>query len=214
MNNNLQIYNKLLKYFSNKTYGGTNHDIPIYGPFNFKPNRKCQHYLTNENANPMIVIPQSSPLSVREFTKPEAVFGLVNICVEDGTKNIDFLPNYENYERIIVSRLYAEAAKKYFADNLSYLDRLVTPVPLYNKEPEIFNDIEKVGCAFLTRVIPILEPRYYLEELKRGAHPSILSIADAISRPTFAGVYPKLFNDMAVHDLRMYLEYFLQRMCA
>lgn len=90
MNNNLQIYNKLLKYFSNKTYGGTNHDIPIYGPFNFKPNRKCQHYLTNENANPMIVIPQSSPLSVREFTKPEAVFGLVNICVEDGTKNIDF----------------------------------------------------------------------------------------------------------------------------
>ena len=118
MNNNLQIYNKLLKYFSNKTYGGTNHDIPIYGPFNFKPNRKCQHYLTNENAKPMIVIPQSSPLSVREFTKPEAVFGLVNICVEDGTKNIDFLPNYENYERIIVSRLYAEAAKKYFADNL------------------------------------------------------------------------------------------------
>ena len=59
MNNNLQIYNKLLKYFSNKTYGGTNPDIPIYGPFNFKPNRKCQHYLTNENANPMIVIPQS-----------------------------------------------------------------------------------------------------------------------------------------------------------
>ena len=153
MNNNLQIYNKLLKYFSNKTYGGTNHDIPIYGPFNFKPNRKCQHYLTNENANPMIVIPQSSPLSVREFTKPEAVFGLVNICVEDGTKNIDFLPNYENYERIIVSRLYAEAAKKYFADNLSYLDRLVTPVPLYNKEPETFNDIEKIGCAFLTRVL-------------------------------------------------------------
>ena len=214
MNNNLQIYNKLLKQFSNKTYGGTNHDIPIYGPFNFKPNRKCQHYLTNENANPMIVIPQSSPLSVREFTKPEAVFGLVNICVEDGTKNIDFLPNYENYERIIVSRLYAEDAKKYLADHLSYLDRLVTPVTLYNTEPKTFNDIEKVGCAFLTRVIPILEPRDYLEELKRGAHPSILSIADAISRPTFAGVYPKLFNDMAVHDLRMYLEYFLQRMCA
>ena len=153
MNNNLQIYNKLLKYFSNKTYGGTNHDNPIYGPFNFKRNRKGQHYLASENANPMIVIPQSSPLSVREFTKPEAVFGLVNICVEDGTKNIDFLPNYENYERIIVSRLYAEAAKKYFADNLSYLDRLVTPVPLYNKEPETFNDIEKIGCAFLTRVL-------------------------------------------------------------
>ena len=40
-----------------------------------------------------------------------------------------------------------------FADNLSYLDRLVTPVPLYNKEPETFNDIEKIGCAFLTRVL-------------------------------------------------------------
>ena len=195
------INNMLWKYFSNKIYGGTNHDNPIYGPFNFKRNRKGQHYLTNENANPMIVIPQSSPLSVREFTKPEAVFGLVNICVEDGT-------------RIIVSRIYAEAAKKYFADNLSYLDRLVTPVPLYNKEPETFNDIEKVGCAFLTRVIPVLEPRYYLEELKKGAHPSILSIADAISQPTVAGAYPKLLNDMAVHDLRMYLEYFLQRMCA
>ena len=210
------IYNQLLKYISNKTYGGTgpSHGNRIYDSFNFIPNRKGQHYLTNENANPMIVIPQSSPLSVREFTKPEAVFGLVNICVEDGTKNIDFLPNYENYERIIVSRIYAEAAKKYFADNLSYLDRLVTPVPLYNKEPEIYNDIEKVGYAFLTRVIPVLEPRYYLEELKRGAHPSILSIADAISRPTFAGVYSKLLNDVAVHDLRMYLECFLQSMCA
>ena len=208
------INNMLWKYFSNKIYGGTNHDNPIYGPFNFKRNRKGQHYLASENANPMIVIPQSSPLSVREFTKPEAVFGLVNICVEDGTKNIDFLPNYENYERIIVSRIYAEAAKKYFSDNLSYLDRLVTPVPLYNKEPEIYNDTEKIGCAFLTRVIPVLEPRYYLEELKKGAHPSILSIADAISQPTVAGAYPKLLNDMAVHDLRMYLEYFLQSMCA
>lgn len=109
MNNHLPSYNHLLKDINSKN--GVDHDIIFYDPHDFVANRKGQHYLANENANPMIVIPQSSPLSVREFTKPEAVFGLVNICVEDGTKNIDFLPNYENYERIIVSRIYAEAAK-------------------------------------------------------------------------------------------------------
>ena len=112
-------------------------------------------------------------------------------------KTLIFFQTMKLWENHCFSDL-CRSCKKYFADNLSYLDRLVTPVPLYNKEPETFNDIEKIGCAFLTRVIPVLEPRYYLEELKRGAHPSILSIADAISRPTFAGVYPKLFNDIAL----------------
>ena len=97
MNNHLPSYNHLLKYFSNKTYNGVNHDITIYDPHNFVVNRKGQHYLTNENAKPMIVIPQSSPLSVREFTKPEAVFGLTNICEEGGTGNIDFLAGYHSY---------------------------------------------------------------------------------------------------------------------
>ena len=214
MNNHLPSYNHLLKYFSNKTYNGVNHDITIYDPHNFVVNRKGQHYLTNENAKPMIVIPQSSPLSVREFTKPEAVFGLTNICEEDGTGNIDFLPGYDNYEKIIVSRIYAESAKKYFADNPAYLDRLVTPVPLYNKNPEMCNDAEKIGCAFLIRAVPILEQWEYIQEFKTGSKPSILSAADAINCPVITEKYPKLLNDIAVHDLRMYLEYFLQRMCA
>ena len=88
MNNHLPSYNHLLKDINSKN--GVDHDIIFYDPHDFVANRKGQHYLANENANPMIVIPQSSPLSVREFTKPEAVFGLVNICVEDGTKTLIF----------------------------------------------------------------------------------------------------------------------------
>ena len=58
-----------------------------------------------------------------------------------------------------------------------------------------------------------LEQWEYIQEFKTGSKPSILSAADAINCPVITEKYPKLLNDIAVHDLRMYLEYFC-RVCA
>lgn len=195
--------NILSIYHHSNVYCGVNHDIKLYNGDHCPANRNGQYFLNDENEKPTMIFQQANPLSVHPSVISNPLYGITTFSIED--KNIDFLNNYVNYDIIIVSRIYAEYAKRCFKSYADYLDRLRVPVPVYNKDPETHDDSKKVGVVFLQRVVPVNEPHYYIQLLNDGFYPSILSINDTINNSRLPGKHLTILNRTAVMDLERQL---------
>lgn len=195
------VNSSLQKYVLSKTYNGVNHDIKFYNPECCAANRRGDHFLRYGNEKPSSIIQWSEPLSVYSSA---VKYGITTLCMKDGI-NIDFLNNYEYYDSIIVSRKYAECAKVYLADYTEYLDRLWVTVPLYDRNTEMYDECNKIGCVFVQRVVPVQEPRYYMELIRSKHRPSLFSVSEAINNTSITGKYGRIFNSNAIGYLREYL---------
>lgn len=211
MNENRKFYEE---YFRN-TYNGLNHEVNIcIENAHIAANRRGQHFLLEESEEiKSSILPQMVPLSARTTTC-QPVGTLLGICTyytEDGN-NIDVVCNFMAYDAIIVSNLYAVKAIEYLHETAfgrtvyynMYMDRLFTPIPLYDKDPQEF-DAKKVGCAGFTRVIPVAEPMEYRLAIEAGLSPSAQSIAECLMRPLPSGKYSKVMNQLGKEYLWNYL---------
>lgn len=202
------MYEEILSiYCKCNIYCGVNHDIKFYNGDHCSANRNGQYFLMDEGVKPLKVFRQATPLSVHPPAAPKSLYGITTFSIEEGS--IDFLNDYVNYDMIIVSRAYAEYAKRNFASCPNYLDRLRVPVPVYNKDPGRYSDSEKMGVIFFERVVPANEPHYYIELLNAGMHPSLSSINDAIDASRLPGKSLTVLNRRAAMDLKNRLEMLL-----
>lgn len=213
MNEKRRFYEEYFKYIDNACDHALNVSIENT---HIAANRKGQHFLIDGfDESESLVLPQMIPLSARSnsYQPVGSLLGITTYYTEDGN-NIDVVNNFMAYDAIIVSSLYATKAIEYLhktsfgktAMYNMYMDRLITPIPLYNKDPQEF-DAKKVGCAGFTRVIPVAEPMAYRLAIEDGLTPSLRSIADCLMAPLPSGKYGKVLNYLGKEYLWNYLKW-------
>ncbi len=163
-----------------KIFNGTNHDLKIFANNgDFSVTRKGEKFLVNPYAQPAYIIPQQKPLSVHsaplyplaEYSETGTIF-LPEFCYTP----VDFLPDYQQYDLIACSTLYAQFAIQAFCNNPNYLDRLYTPVCLFSVNPDSEANAKKVGTAGFRKVIPPFYPKDYVQFVRNGLQPSKIGV--------------------------------------
>lgn len=210
-------------YFKNHVYNGLNHAINVsIENTHIAANRRGQHFLLDgPGESKQLVLPQMVPLSARSNPYQAIVGPLAGIVTyyTDNGDNIDVVHNFMAYDAIIVSSLYATKAIEYLHETAfgskeiyyhMYMDRLLTPIPLYDKDPQEF-DAQKVGCAGFSRVIPVAEPMEYRLAIEAGLTPSLRSIADCLNMPLPNGKYNNTVNSLGAEYLQNYMNGIAQK---
>ncbi len=92
------------------------------------------------------------------------------------------MPNYFEYDIIVVSSRYADLARQtQGGGNIDFLDRFFTPVPLYDSDPQLSRFTNKIGTAGFRKVWFPKTPQEYVLELRSGKLPSISAIQVCIA---------------------------------
>lgn len=169
------MYNYLLNTDIVKVYNGTNHDVSLYkiDNENFKSSRSCSKqvfYLNNPTILPVLKFNQKTaqnitPIPSYSISYEKAIYSLPAII------NVIPLPDFDKYDVIIVSRLYAEAIlKSGYPFGPNYIDRLyVSKSDVKNNENQI------IGCSGLEKVSWPLNIDYYLNSFQNQCTPSLIS---------------------------------------
>lgn len=126
-------------------YNGTNHELYMYDEQDVYTTRKDADnnvYYRNPNAGCRYYYKQQTPLKAKEDSYCEQAL----YC----RQTLDFLPYYYEYDTIVVSSRYARVAlAQYWQINPQYLDRLYTPIKVYDNE----NDKTVIGTRGLYKVV-------------------------------------------------------------
>ena len=193
----------------------TNHVVNIMNPQFLSKDRYTSHYyLNNENDTEAVIIQsisQLKPLSIREMqTDPAMEQNGINFFQPASYYHyIDDLPNFFNYDAIIVSAKYADMAP-FKIQHADFLDRLFTSRVVYNKYPKS-RDAKIVGCTGLQKVCTPYTLMQYASMLGAGCLPSKISMSLARE------VYTKLPNryeiahqggESALHTVNNFLAQF------
>lgn len=187
-----------MKNFNLRVFNGCNHPINFYSK-NYAQNRKNEFFLTSENALPDKIYSQGNPLSAYSCLERANPCCDINLFFPEMLKaKLDIVPNYYEYDVILVSSRYAALAKQVFLNNPDYLDRLYSPITLYDKNPEESNQkslekAQKIGCIGFRKVWSAKTPQNYMNEIKAGYCPSVASMQ--ICQDTFRQ-YPYLDPEM------------------
>jgi len=187
-------------YVNQRLWNGTNHPLSLYSSFNneteIAATRNGKHFIVGKIGEPLI-LRQQIPLSVRPYYYKNDNPNIITIHSKDKQQSIDVLHNYKNYDCIIVSAIYTACIKEILPENIDntynidladYMDRLFTPTALYNKNPEKFEDAEKIGAAYINRVAPVQETLYYRTLIQKGAQPSLFSVYQSLQNPLGSGI--------------------------
>lgn len=162
-----------------RIYNGVNHGINLYeNPTNFTVNRKGQHFLTNPEAKPDRIIRQMKPLSVKTDLIPmNSITNPGLFLPEPVGAQIETLPNYCDYDIVVVSTIYAGMARQLTGNNPDYLDRLYTPVPVFDDNPQVYrNSARMAGSIGFRKVWYPMTPQWYVQEYRAGRLPSVASV--------------------------------------
>lgn len=165
--------------YQSRIYNGVNHDINLYeNPANFTVNRKGQYFLTNPNAKPDRIIRQMKPMSVKTDLIPTNSMTNPGLFLPEAVgAQIETLPNYFDYDIIVVSTIYAGMARQLTGNNPDYLDRLYTPVPVFDDDPQVYqNNARMAGSIGFRKVWYPLAPYQYVHEFRAGRLPSVASV--------------------------------------
>lgn len=163
--------------YQTRIFNGVNHNVNLYeNPENFTRNRKNQYFLTTPIARPDRVIRQMQPLSVKTDLIPTQVTTTPGLFLPEAVgAQIESIPDYSNYDVIVVSNIYANIARQLAGTNPEYLDRLYTPVPLYENDPQFCHDTRMVGSVGFRKVWYPMHPQGYVLEYRAGRLPSLAS---------------------------------------
>ena len=183
--------------YKTSKYNGANHEIKLYyNPNDYAVNREGKYYLINRNAKPSEIILQGKPLSANvQEMQPLVVLDTnirESICWNI-VSSFQLVQDWQNYDVIIVSNLYASRIQKVCApyylncrayieqmNTLDYLDRLYTLVPLYAENPSI-GPTSKIGCVGFEKAF-YQRPQEYLLKIQNGLKPSIVSMKNCVER--------------------------------
>ena len=188
-------------------YNGVNHDLYLYlNPNNFAANRKNQYFLTNSSAKPDEIIPQERPLSVKKQLIPSGL-SEINIFLPGAFgAQLESVSQSYDYDMIIVSNIYADIARQTQCTNPDYLDRLYSPITLYSEDPQITTyRVNKVGCVGFQKVWYPRTPQEYMNELKSGRMPSVISMKLCIDMYHCQRIYCDYNTIFWLHELENYL---------
>lgn len=165
--------------FQTRIYNGINHDIRLFeNHVNFTTNRKGQHFLINPDSKPDKIIRQMKPLSVKtDLILTNTMTNPRLFLPEAVGSQIETLPNYYDYDIIVVSTIYAGMARQLTGNNPDYLDRLYTPVPVYDDDPQVYrNSVRMAGSIGFRKVWYPMTPQQYVFEYRSGRLPSVSSV--------------------------------------
>ena len=166
--------------YQTRIYNGVNHDIKLFeNPTKFTVNRKGQYFLNDPDAQPDKIIRQMKPLSVRS-NPVQASFSAASLLFlpEAVGAQIETLPNFSDFDIIVVSTIYAGMARQLILNNPEYLDRLYTPVAVYDDDPQSFrNSVRMAGSIGFKKVWYPRTPQEYVMEFRAGRLPSLASVS-------------------------------------
>lgn len=156
-----------------KFYNGTNHDISIYkiDNDNFESKRNSSsYYLTNPNIQPEFSIPKRNPLNVNSYIGNNYDYYGIAFSLPDDNCQVCLLQDYERYDVIIVSRRYAEAARR---ANLpwDYLDRLY----IVGSKVFLGGTQQLIGNGGLLKLTLPYRIEGYIGAFQSGKIPSLIS---------------------------------------
>lgn len=166
--------------YQTRIYNGVNHDIKLFeDPTKFTVNRKGQYFLNDPDAQPDKIIRQMKPLSVRSNPVPSGFSGIPALFLPEAVgAQIETLPNFSDFDIIVVSTIYAGMARQLIVNNPEYLDRLYTPVPVYDDDPHSFrNSARMAGSIGFKKVWYPRTPQEYVMEFRAGRLPSLASVS-------------------------------------
>lgn len=161
-----------------RIYNGVNHNINLYeNQANFTVNRKGQYFLTSPNAKPDRIIRQMKPMSVKTDLIPTNPMTSPGLFLPEAVgAQIETLPNYNDFDIVVVSTIYAGMARQLIVNNPDYLDRLYTPVPVFDDDPQVYrNSARMTGSIGFRKVWCPMAPQWYVVEFRNGRLPSVAS---------------------------------------
>lgn len=166
-------------YYS--VYNGTNHELAMYDMSDVYTTRTTNMYFLKSNSKcKYSTYEQEFPLNVeRSYCTPP-------LCI---------LPNYYDYDTIVVSSKYAKTAmEQCFRIDPHYLDRLYTPITVYDTE----KDKNPVGAVGFKKVVAPwrVEDYYnivYWHLNSGGVRPSLSAIKLVLDDP-YIKVNPYMSN--------------------
>lgn len=172
-------------YFSNhRIYNGTNHELNMYDPQDTYMDREGKYYLKLASSIPKSIIERGIALSVQYGINSDNNTVINSLHYYQPNRSytyLDTLPNFKEYDTIVVSSKYAKIARKRcFQNDPDYLDRLFTPISIYNKE-----DNKVIGAIGFQKVCDnrnIIDYCQMVDSHLRlcSAPPSLSAIASAV----------------------------------
>lgn len=169
--------------YETKYYNGTNHEIKFYNcSTDYAVNRKGQYFLTNQNATSTMILPQQRALCASSTPLPLKTGSPMQLFTpEVSSMQLDPLMNANAYDAVIVSSIYSHYALQTLAQNVDYVDRLFTLIPVYREDPQTHSYTEKIGAVGLRKVSVPRMPWEYVVEFRAGKMPSVSAMMVCLS---------------------------------
>lgn len=187
-----------------KILNGCNHALEVYFTHSYceaRPNYKFydpfdKRFIIKEGATPSFVIPRpAKPINFDALPVVNGVTDMGNLMIFSPEINNALIKDnkptdYQKYDIIVVSSVYAKYIKQLPGIPLDFLDRLYTSVPLYGNSSN--GDMEKKGCVGLQKMLIIRPEDYinYINNINSSFHPSFVSVAVTISHYKKYRSYP------------------------
>ena len=172
-------------FFPNlRIYNGTNHELCMYDPEDTYMDREGKYYLRSTSSTPNSIIQQNTALSVQYGVNSNNNTIINSLFYYQPNRTytyLDALPNFKEYDTIVVSSKYAKVARKRcYQNDPDFLDRLFTPISIHNRE-----DNQIIGAIGLQKVCDNRNIVDYCQMVDchlrlGGAQPSLSAIALAV----------------------------------
>lgn len=193
-------------------YNGTAHEIKFFSPTDCAKTRDGRYFLKNENAVPTMIVPQHQPLSIHRNQYQQCLEETPPYCFlpDAACIQMDYVPQYLDYDVIIVSSLYGEMVHQNpLGIHSDYADRLFTLIPVYATAPEKGMALPpRIGALGVKKVSMLRTPIDYVQLLRNNVPVSRSAIETSIRQCELSGLQYDYTSVNAIMELKYWLQSF------
>lgn len=194
-----------------RVYNATNHDVNVYylDNENFLSHRyQNKYFLLNETIRPIVTYSQKVPLSTDKQAYHDMRLGNISFTYPDMYNTIEPLKEYHLYDVIIVSRRYGESVINALLGSVNdkvllmdYIDRL------YLTSEQVVYKNKTIGTIGLSKLTNPMNVWFYLELLRSGRKPSLLSSGICVDNYKYTNEYMcNMYLRTCVDSLKRYID--------